>query len=586
MFRPPPLIATAAFLILSFALCATVWYQARKDGYQALAEWADARLSQHNDRLLGQVARYQQLVNTVARHPHVMDASRGEPASPGLSEALTAFALKTGASGLFVIDTSGRLVAGSETAQDPPDLRQGDQRRHAFIRTALQGGLGWAHGLEDDGRARMIYVARAIFAEDGPVVGAVAAAVAVRTLELEWSFSPEPVAFFDQAGIAFITNRPDIALRRNRSLSGAGDPLKTGAPGEALPAFYDYRETERFGYRIWETDDKAELPGSSLVLERFLPRVQLTAVIFQDTRPTEERALILTSLAAVSLALIGVLLWVAYMRRLALARQLQLEAAANEQLEARVAARTDELRDTQRQLIAAGRLSALGEMAAGISHELNQPLAAIRTFAENGKTFLKRGKPEKAGENFDAQIQQVDRIGRIIRSLRAFARNEEQEIAVVDLAQIVEAAIGVSDLRLRREGVRVRRKGLGDPVPVRGGQVRLQQVVVNILGNAIDAMDGAERKEISVAISRAGDETRLVISDTGPGIARPDKVFDPFYSTKDPGGSSGMGLGMSISHGLVGSFGGTLTCQNRPEGGAEFVVTLPSVREGLQGDAA
>ncbi|MEO0830317.1 MAG: ATP-binding protein, partial [Pseudomonadota bacterium] len=233
----------------------------------------------------------------------------------------------------------------------------------------------------------------------------------------------------------------------------------------------------------------------------------------------------------------------------------------------------------QKKLVAASRLAALGEMSAGISHELNQPLGAIRNFAENGKTFLERGRPQDAEQNFDMQIAQVDRIGRIIKSLRAFARNEEQTISAIDLCAVVDSALSLADLRLKREGVTVERHLPPVPVHVLAGQVRLQQVLVNLLGNAIDAMASSDAKEISLDISTEGEAAYLTIGDTGTGISEPDRIFDPFFSTKDLGGSSGMGLGLSISHGIVGSFGGALTCANKPEGGAEFCISLPRAPE-------
>ena len=577
MFRPPPLIASVAFILMALAVSTLVYVQALRGGYAALADWADARLSQYNDRLLGQVSRYQQLANTIARHPDVLAAVEGRTVSPDLSAALSSFALKTGAQEIFIVDADGALVESSETISGPPQQRQGDLRRLDYVRTALDGGLGWSLGLENRDDPRTIYVARAIFAGDGPVIGAVAIAVAVRKLELEWSFGPEPVAFFDRAGIAFITNRPDLALRRDPSLSGSG-ALPKNISEAALRPFFDYRDGETFGHRIWTDVEGGTLPRDLLVFERFVPRVQLTSLIFQDTRPTEERALLLATLAAMSCALLGVLLWAANLRREALARQLQQEEEANAMLEARVLARTEELRQAQDKMVAVNRLSALGEMSAGISHELNQPLGAIRNFAENGKKLLELGRNEAAAENFDHMSTQVDRIGRIIRSLRAFARNEPQEIADVDLAAVTKSALAVSDLRRKRENVDVATTGLDSEIRVAAGEVRLQQVLVNILNNAMDALSEADTKRIEIMLEADDAEARLAVRDSGPGIAAPDRVFDPFYSTKDPGGSSGMGLGLSISHGIIGSFGGRLTCRNRKRGGAEFVIALPRER--------
>ncbi len=574
MFRQPPIFATIAFFAMAALICLLVYMQALRDGYSTLSERAEARLSQHNDRFLGQVSRFQQLVNSLAQHPDIFASVRDGTLSPSLNTTLSSAALRTSAKEIFIVNAAGALVTSTEDTETLTELRRGDLRRFDYIRTALDGGLGWSHGLEDGGEPRTAYIARAIFAKDGPVVGAVVVTVAVRTLELEWSFGPEPVAFFDRTGIAFVTNRPDLALRRNPALSGSGAPPKS-ISAAALRPFFDYNETQSFGHRIWEAGEPGTLPSRSLVRERFIPRVQLTAFIFQDTRSIQERAVLLSTLAAVSLTLIGVLLWSAFLRRQALARLLQQEEAENARLEARVLARTEELRQAQSQLVASNRLSALGEMSAGISHELNQPLGAIRNFAENGQKLLSLGRTEAASENLNQVTTQVDRIGRIIRSLRAFAKNEPQEMATVDIAAVTRSALAVSDIRLKREGVQLVQTGLDNKVSVSAGEVRLQQVIVNILNNAIDAFENEGKKEITVTMKTHDTRAELSVSDTGPGIKEPDRVFDPFYSTKDPGGSSGMGLGLAISHGIVGSFGGTLRCKNAPNRGAVFTIELP-----------
>ncbi len=574
MFRSLPILGTIAYLLVAIAVSAVVYIESLRDGYRALAARAEVRLSQQDDKFLGQITRYQQLANTLARHPDITTAIR-EGRSANLDDLLLFFALSTGADEVFVVDVNSRLLATSDTAGPDGDSRS--ERRlepAAHIRTALNGGLGWSHGLEADGDPRTLYFARAIFDETGPVIGAVAVSVRVADLEFEWSLGLEPVAYFDSSGVVFVTNRPELALLQDTSLT-TDAPLRAN-PLSGIDPIFPYERDTAFGFPMWRNAQSAVLPDAALFLTHYLPRVELTGVIFQDVRSAHERALLLASLTALSLAMIGLLLLAAFLRRRALSRLLQAEEDANEMLEARVVERTTELRETQRQLVAASRLSALGEMSAGISHELNQPLAAIRTFAENGRKLIDRGQADKASDNFEAQIGQVDRIGRIIRSLRAFARNEEQQIEAVDLTAIVDTALSVSDIRLRRENIAVTRSGMDGPVFVRGGQVRLQQVLVNIIGNAIDAMAGAPEKTISLDIAISGGKARLTVTDTGPGVAEPDKVFDPFYSTKDPGGSSGMGLGLSISHGIVGTFGGTLMCRNRDDGtGAEFSITLP-----------
>jgi two-component system C4-dicarboxylate transport sensor histidine kinase DctB len=253
---------------------------------------------------------------------------------------------------------------------------------------------------------------------------------------------------------------------------------------------------------------------------------------------------------------------------------LAIEEAANMTLEARVEKRTAQLKLAQYQLIQAGKLTALGEMSAGISHELNQPLAAMQNYAENGAKMLDRDRVQDAKDNFGLINEQIHRATRIISSLRAFARKEKETVEPVNLTDIIDDSLRLADKRIIDAGVTVQRLIGGQTVMVMGGHVRLQQVVINLLTNALDSLDQSEEKEIIISLSQTAQTATLIIRDTGEGLQSPERVFEPFYSTKDIGSSKGMGLGLSISYGIVGSFGGEMSCQNHPDGGAEFSVVL------------
>ena len=255
-------------------------------------------------------------------------------------------------------------------------------------------------------------------------------------------------------------------------------------------------------------------------------------------------------------------------------RRDRAESRANAALEMRVAERTAALSRTQAELVQAGKLSALGQMSAGISHELNQPLMAISSYAENGTLLLDRGRVKDAAENLEKISEMARRMGRIIRNLRAFARAESEPATRVGLASVVEGALELVQGRIARAGVAIDWQRPESPAIVMGGEVRLGQVVVNLIANALDALEGAEEKRITIRIARAGERVRLTIRDTGPGIAEPARIFDPFYSTKEVGSAEGMGLGLSISYGLVQGFGGTLSGETAPGGGALFTVDL------------
>ena len=247
-------------------------------------------------------------------------------------------------------------------------------------------------------------------------------------------------------------------------------------------------------------------------------------------------------------------------------------AETNIQLELKVAEKTADLRAAQTELVKAGKLSALGKMSAGISHELNQPLMAIQQYSENAGRFLQLKDTENAHNNL-SEIQKLSqRMARIIRNLRAFARNEHEPMARVDVLDVIKAALALTRTRIDQTQTELITDLPPAPVYVNAGEVRLSQVIVNLISNALDAMEESKERKLSITVS-VKTQVEIHVTDTGPGIDDPEKMFDPFYTTKSVDKGEGLGLGLSISYGLVQSFGGDIKGKNSPAG-AHMVVTL------------
>ncbi|MEM6374058.1 MAG: ATP-binding protein, partial [Pseudomonadota bacterium] len=198
----------------------------------------------------------------------------------------------------------------------------------------------------------------------------------------------------------------------------------------------------------------------------------------------------------------------------------------------------------------------------------------VQFMADNGSAFLERDNPDRAAENLGRISDMARRMGRIIRNLRAFARQESDTTATVDLVAAIQAAVDLSLPRCTRDRVALHWSPPPDPVPVLGGEVRLSQVLVNLINNAADAMaEQSDPRNITIALRDTPDSVVVEVADTGPGIDAPEKIFDPFYTTKAVGAAEGMGLGLSISYGIVQSFGGDIRGSNTSRG-AEFTVAL------------
>ena len=573
-----PRLAVIALFVLAVALCAAgIWRYGYGQALDQLDKQGNSDLALAADRFTGQLRRYQELAVLMAEHPTLIDLNAAEPAAAARRLLLEA-ADKTGAMGLLYAAPDGRVLARAGDA--PARLRDSE-----YFARALQGALGQGYGrYGQDGQRAYVYAAPA-FGPDAQVRGVLVVLIDIAELEWDWIGGQPPVFFTDTHGRVFVSNRSEL-LFWQADPQGAG--LRPGN-GVAAPAF---DATTIAGHEVWQMEWGDYLPDRALHLSRDMPVIGMTGHALLDTGQARWVAGLQASVFAVICLAFGGLLFQAAERRRILAR-------ANARLEHRVADRTSELsganaalrrevlerqeaeaalKKAQDDLVQAGKLSALGQISAGISHELNQPLMAIRQFAENGGTFLERGKTDKAGDNLRRIEELAARAARIIRNLRAFAKHENEPVSRVDIVAVVDQALELTEARLKADGVAVDWQRPPGPVHVQGGEVRLGQVMINLISNAADAMAESPHKRIVITV-RPGDPAVVEVADSGPGIAEPERIFDPFYSTKEVGASEGMGLGLSISYGLVQSFGGRIRGRNAPGGGAVFRVEL----EGWQG---
>ncbi|TWA58551.1 two-component system phosphoglycerate transport system sensor histidine kinase PgtB [Azospirillum baldaniorum] len=237
-----------------------------------------------------------------------------------------------------------------------------------------------------------------------------------------------------------------------------------------------------------------------------------------------------------------------------------------------------DLRDTQAELVQAGKLAALGQLAAGVGHELNQPLSAIRSYAHNGRKLIALGRVAEAEGNLGKIADLTARMANITNHLKRFARRPDTRLGAVELAPVVQGALALFGDRLREESVELTvdlpEDRPGEPLRVRAEEVRLEQVLVNLLSNALDAVADAPQRRIAIAAEAAEGTVRVTVRDNGPGIpdAVAGQVFDPFFTTKPVG--AGLGLGLSISYNIVRDFGGALSVAESGPGGTAFLLTL------------
>src|SRR5438094_462086 len=239
--------------------------------------------------------------------------------------------------------------------------------------------------------------------------------------------------------------------------------------------------------------------------------------------------------------------------------------------------REQELRDKQEQLVQAGKLATLGELTTGVAHELNNPLNNTGLFVGNAVDLLELGGTDKGPivRALRQALQQVGKATEIISHLRTFGRAAPVSREPVSLRQVIERSLSLMHQQLRLREINVTVELSSEELVVLGNPIQLEQVFINLLTNARDAMADSPRKAIRISISVGSADAEVVFSDTGHGIppGLEQRIFDPFFTTKDVG--KGTGLGLSITYGIIKEHGGTISVVSPPGDGATFLIVLP-----------
>jgi len=561
---------------------------------------SDATLTLAVEGLEGALRRYQPLPALIAERPQL----RTLLADPGnadlqaeINEELRQTAHLVSASDIYLMDITGLTVAASNYRQDRTFLGRSFEFRPYFTQ-ALDGGLGRYFALGTTSLERGYFYAAPV--EDGTrIIGVIALKFTVDGFENAWRGGEADIIVTDRRGVVFMSNRPDWHFRTLHPLESEELAAIAGTrqyPLERiLPLGAQSRELQD-RLRLTSIDGAGDFVSSS----RAIPEAGWIVTILRPTSPARSQALTMLALLVLGILLAGLVAGVFLQRRARLVERFELQRQQRALLEQRVAERTADLnqanrqliqeiedrkateqrlRQTQNELVQAGKLAALGQMSAALSHEFNQPLAAVKSYAENAAAFLDRGRDAEARQNVTLISQMADRMAAISKHLRNFARRPQDRIGPVPLMGVLDDALGLMAPRLKAaHAVVVLDRPEGD-IAVMGGRVRLQQVVMNLVSNALDAMEDQSAPRLEIAVHTDAGRVQLTVRDVGPGLSDDTlaQLFDPFFTTKSPG--KGLGLGLSISYNIVRDFGGTLGARNHPEGGAVFTVDLAAATD-------
>ena len=500
-----------------------------------------------------------------------------------------------GASDTYVLNNQGLTIAASNFALATSFVGQNYSYR-PYFQEAVAGRQGQYFALGVRSQKRGYYFASPVKVENS-IVGVVVVKVNIDELESAWSSRDHEISVTDENGIIFMSSRADWRYKSIKPLSETilNELKATRKYDQSLLSELPIKQFSLSNAYNIVVVDEVKRAVEYLVQREDMQEQAWSVHIYASTASARTQAYTIT--IAIILVFLSAILSFAFLqqRRRQLQERMAVQQLARLELEEQVSVRTfdlnsaneklveevnerkaaeSELRKTQSDLVQAGKLAALGQMSAALSHELNQPLAAVKSYADNAATYLERNNQEQASDNISRISTLVDRMASISKHLRNFARKPNEELLAVLVTNVINDALELLDRRILNAKAEIVVDLEDEALQVVGGQVRLQQVMVNLISNALDTMQGQVHPRVEIAVWCKEGRVIISVRDFGSGIS-PDvvgKIFDPFFTTKQVG--KGMGLGLAISYNIVRDFGGKMSAKNHDEKGAVFALEL------------
>jgi len=606
---------TLLWILVPAGLALCLWQAAelaREAALETLTRDAENELRLSATGLTGYLSRHEYLPELLASREMVkrfLSAPTLQDAMP-LNRLLDRFRDTADVSDIYLIDRNGDTLAASNYHRVDTFIGENYSFR-PYYQDAIAGRRGRFHGLGVVSDDRGYYFSAPVWLDEAnpnaKPDGVMVVKVLLDPIEASWQSQDSELLVIDHDDVVFMASQPQLRLHALHALDAkrrqqlldtrryADEPLEASGL-KTIEALDD--NTLLVGF------DEGPLAGREyLSLSRPLPQLRWNMRILKPLTAVTEAQWLAMLLAG---GLYGILVlgggvgWQRHRlrreRERFATRERDTLARARDELERNVASRTkdlvatnerlsaeieerrrteDTLRRTRDELVQAAKLAVLGQLAAGINHELNQPLAAIRAYAENARAFLERERLEQTDANLAQIVELTERMADISAQLRQFSRKSGDRPTAVSAASCIDYALRLFQARLRDQEVAVIHDHSEPDLWVLADLVRLEQVLVNLIGNALQAMLDTPSPRLTLGMARQGDQALLWVGDNGPGI--PDdasqRIFEPFYTTKAPG--SGLGLGLSISARIVDDLDGHLAADRSTDGGALFTITLP-----------
>jgi two-component system C4-dicarboxylate transport sensor histidine kinase DctB len=569
---------------------------ARRDAEATVRRHASTAGALHAAVLRSELERHRSLPIVLAQDRDLIDLLESPvPAQvAALNLKFEKLARESRAAAIYVLDAGGVTLASSNW-REPTSFVGSQYRFRPYHYGAIERGQAAFFALGTVSGRPGLYLSRRVDDAAGRPLGVIVAKVEFDALESDWRKSGEPAYVTDEDGVVIITTVPRWRFQTTRPLNDSERRRLAAEQTSGAAPLTDLPFSSQGGDLVRITQDIP--PGAYARTRDAIPgfgwTLHLLAPAGDDIARGVGSARMLALLSVALLAgLTGVLL---RRRQRAAARAVEAETARID-LERRIDVRTTELRAANRrlnreieerrrleksrehlqdELIQANKLATLGQIAAGVAHEINQPIAAIRTHADTAGLHLDAEDGASARRSIDSIARLTERVGVITDELRAFSRKTRSETVAVGVEAAIDGALLLVGPRMREMGVTLDRQPASAGLAVRAERNRLEQVVLNLLQNAIEALKDTPDPTIIVGVETSGKRVTIRVSDNGPGVAAEvrERLFTPFTTDK----RDGLGLGLVISRDIVVGFGGELLLEPSASGAA-FVVRLTRAR--------
>lgn len=491
-----------------------------------------------------------------------------------------------GASDTYLMNNNGMTLAASNWQKERTFVGKNFNFRPYFI-DALKGGLGQYFALGSTSGKRGYYFSYPVFSND-MIIGVIVVKMNLSNIEEHWAKRDSKFIVTDRYGVVLITTHAEWLYKSLYPLSDKTREmlLQSKQYGNEHIGLINYQVNNFVNetYQAVQLGDNQQ--NQLLMIQHDMPQTGWSVIAFsslEEVTVAKRNALIILFLIS---AVVFLMVYLAKQKQKRREEKVQDQLKAQENLKHEVKVRTVDLsreieehkqtehllKETQKELIQTAKLAVLGEMSASISHELNNPLAAIRSYTDNARKFMELNKTQQVDDNLNRISGLTERMGTISSQLKLFAKKSSGALDKTNVKHVIQSAIDISSPQFKSYKIEINTDNVEPELFVKANQIQFEQVVINLLNNAMFAIGDNDNGVVKVSCKPNQSEIDIIIQDNGPGIDEKDiqKIFDPFFTTK----KSGMGLGLSISARIIEGFGGKMTVKNIAPSGACFTIKL------------